>query len=128
MTLNEIAACRLVNQQITGTKFKKAAEMVSWFGAMQAQEYAQTKWGLGLRLPHLKEKDIEQAFSKGELLRIHLLRPTWHVVAAADIRWMLKISASRVHAANAYMYRQLELEKGIFNRCNKLIEQTLEGG
>lgn len=128
VNLTDIAQHRLINQQLTGTAFKYVNEMVAWFGAMQAQEYAQAKWGMGLRLPHLKEKDIEDAFTKGSLVRTHILRPTWHAVAAEDLRWMLKLSAPRVEAFNAYIYRQTELDRKVFNRCNKLIEKTLEGG
>src|SRR5687767_2517398 len=104
MTLPEIAKYRLINQQIAETKWKSAIEMIAWFGAVQAQEYAQTKWGLGLRLAHLKDIDIEKDFTEGKILRTHLLRPTWHFVAAEDIRWMLMLTAPRVNAANAYMY------------------------
>ena len=28
------------------------------------------------------------------------MRPTWHLVAAEDIRWMLKLSAGRIISAN----------------------------
>ncbi|MES2591006.1 MAG: winged helix DNA-binding domain-containing protein [Bacteroidota bacterium] len=128
MILSEIAKYRLINQQISETKIKSAVEMVQWFGAMQAQEYTQTKWALGLRLPHLKDDDIERNFTEGKIIRIHLLRPTWHFVAAQDIRWMLALTAPRVNAANAYMYRQLELNDTVFNRCNDILIKTLNGG
>lgn len=59
LTSTEIVRFRLINQQLINTTFKTGKEMVSWFGAVQGQEYAQTKWSLGLRLPHLKDADIE---------------------------------------------------------------------
>jgi hypothetical protein len=102
--------------------------MVEWLGAVQGQEYAQTKWGLGLRLPHLTDNDIENELSKGEILRTHLLRPTWHFISAIDIHWLLKLTAPRVHLANTYMYRQLELDEKIFNRCNEIMTKVLQGG
>ena len=128
MTLLQIAKYRLINQQIADTKLKSAVEMVQWLGAVQAQEYAQTKWGLGLRLPHLIDSDIEKDFTDGKILRTHLLRPTWHFVTADDIRWLLMLTAPRVNAVNAYMYRQLELNENIFSRCNKILGKTLQGG
>lgn len=102
--------------------------MVEWLVAVQGQEYAQTKWGLGLRLPHLLDNDIENALNEGKILRTHLLRPTWHFVSAKDIRWLLQLTAPRVHIANAYMYRQLELADKIFNCCNDILVTTLQGG
>lgn len=128
MTFPEIAKWRLISQQLTGTTIKPAVEMVEWMGAVQGQEYAQTKWGLGLRLPHLNDSDIERDLTDGNILRTHLLRPTWHFVSARDIRWLLALTAPRVNAANAYMYRQLELDDRIFNRCIDSIVKTLQGG
>ncbi len=128
MELSEVAKYRLINQQINGTKIKTVSEMVAWFGAVQAQEYGPTKWGLGLRLPHLKDEDIEKDFTDGKILRTHLLRPTWHFVSAKDIRWILMLTAPRVNAANATMYRKFELDNGIFTRCNDILIKALQGG
>src|SRR5690606_4347556 len=88
----------------------------------------QTKWGRGLRLPHLTDNDIENELNDGKILRTHLLRPTWHLVSAKDIYWLLKLTAPRVHTANAYMYRQLELDYKVFNRCNDILIETLQDG
>lgn len=128
MTLTDIAQYRLINQQLAYTQMKSAVEMVEWFGAMQGQEYAQTKWGIGLRLSHLSDYDIEKELTKGKILRTHLLRPTWHFVSAEDIHWLLKLTAPRVHAVNNYMYRQLELTDNIFRRCKDILIKTLQGG
>lgn len=128
MTYPEIAQLRLINQQIAGTHLTTAIEMIAWLGAMQAQEYAHSKWAIGLRLPHLTDKEIEQDLIDGKILRTHLLRPTWHFVTAADIRWMLQLTAPRVQGVNAFMYRQTELDAKIFKHCHKLITKSLEGG
>jgi hypothetical protein len=127
MNLSKIAKYRLINQQIVETSFKSPVEMVQWFGAVQGQEYAQTKWGLGLRLSHLKDADIENAINEGEILRTHLLRPTWHFVAADNIRWLLTLTAPRVHIANGYMYRKMELDEKTFSRCIDIIIKILQG-
>jgi hypothetical protein len=89
-------------QQLSGTSLKTAAEMVRWFGAVQAQEYAQTKWGIRLRMPHLSDAAIESEITKGTILRTHLLRPTWHFVSAEDISWMLKLTAPRVEGNQCF--------------------------
>ena len=128
LTSAEIVQARLARQQLSGSGFDAPAEIVRWFGAMQAQEYALSKWAIGLRLPQLKDDDIERAFAEGHILRTHLLRPTWHFVAPEDIRWMLRLTAPHVQAGNAYMYRKMELETRLFKKCNKLIERLLGGG
>lgn len=128
MTLSDIASYRLINQQIAETKFKKPPEIVGWLGAMQAQDFAMSKWAIGLRLPALNDTDVEKTFNDGGILRTHLLRPTWHFVTPADIRWMLALTAPRVNAANAFMYRKLELDNTIFKRSNDILVKTLQGG
>jgi len=128
MTSAEMIRYRLVNQQIADTKFKTPQQIVQWMIAMQAQEFAMAKWAIGLRLPGSVEGDIEEAFAKGEILRTHLMRPTWHFVAPADIRWLLALTAPRVHTVSAFMYRQLELDTKLFKRSNDAIIKTLSGG
>ena len=81
---------------------------------MQAQDFPAAKWAVGLRAPGCTGRDIEQAFNDGAILRTHVLRPTWHFVAPEDIRWMLALSAPRIHAANAHYYRQSGLDAKTF--------------
>jgi len=57
-----------------------------------------------------------------------VLRPTWHVVAPADIRWLLALTAPRVHVASAYQYRILELDDATFRRSEDAIARALAGG
>jgi Winged helix DNA-binding domain len=128
MTNAEIIRYRLFNQQIAESKFKKPKQIVEWMVAMQAQEYAMAKWAIGLRLPGSTDQVIEKSFTEGEILRTHLMRPTWHFVTPGDIRWLLKLTAPRVEAFNAFTYRQQELDNKIFSRSNDIIAKTLEGG
>jgi hypothetical protein len=125
MTPSDIARQRLINQQIAAARFDEPAKVVQWLAAVQAQDYAAAKWSLGLRLRGADDADIERAFAAGAILRTHLLRPTWHFVAAADIRWMLALSAPRVHQANAHMYRKLGLENAVFQRSNAALARAL---
>src|SRR5450759_3672109 len=98
----DIAQWRLHNQHITRRTFVTPQALVEWLGAVQAQDFAAAKWALGLRLQGLTDDDIEQAFTGGAILRTHVMRPTWHFVSPADIRWLLSLTAPRVHAASAY--------------------------
>ena len=56
------------------------------------------------------------------------MRPTWHFVAPADIRWLLALTAPRVHVANASMYRKLELDGALFKRSDAALARALRGG
>jgi hypothetical protein len=102
-------------------------DAVTHLGAVQAQDYAGAKWALGQRLKDSTDSDLDQAFADGSILRTHLLRPTWHFVTPEDIRWLLKLTAPRVHAVNAFTYRQVELDKATVGKCYKILEKALGG-
>ena len=97
-------------------------------GAMQAQDFTGAKWAIGLRAPACHDANVEDDFNDGRILRTHVLRPTWHFVAAADIKWMLALSAPRVHAANAYYYKQSGLDAKVFARGCAMISRVLADG
>jgi hypothetical protein len=128
MTPADITRLRLLNQHIDGTRFPDPAQIVAWLGAVQSQDYAGAKWALGLRLPGVVDDEVERAFTSGAILRTHVLRPTWHFVAPADIRWMLALTAPRVHAISDYYHRKTELDVATFARCADILTQELQGG
>jgi hypothetical protein len=71
---------------------------------------------------------VEQAFTNGSILRTQVLRPTWHFVTPADIRWLLSLTAPRVQAVNATMLRKLELDSAVLKRSAELVARALQGG
>jgi hypothetical protein len=106
----EIARERLRNLRIEGRPLKRAVDVVQWLVASQAQDFAGAKWALGMRQRGATDSVVERAFNDGAILRTHMMRPTWHFVAQDDIRWMLALTAPRVHAVNGHRYRALELD------------------
>lgn len=126
---DRIAARRLDNQRLTRPGPGNPADVVSWFGAVQAQEYAAAKWSLGLRMPDgATDARVERAFNDGQILRTHVMRPTWHFVTASDIRWMLELTASRVKRALAYANRYYELDTALCNRATTVFARALGAG
>jgi hypothetical protein len=121
-----IADQRLQNQRITKPGPRSPEKLVAWFGAVQAQEYGPAKWGLGLRSPSVTTAaTIERAIDRGRILRTHILRPTWHFVAAADIRWMLELTGPRVHRILAGYDRQIGLDSNVMIRSMGVLERAL---
>jgi hypothetical protein len=125
MTLKNIPNLRLISQQIIKPEFKSPKEIVGWMGAMQAQDFNMAKWAIGLRLNKATEKNIELAINSGEILRTHVLRPTWHFVSQDDIWWMLDLTAQKLKASLKGRHKQLELTESILNKSNKIIQKTL---
>ncbi len=125
---HELFTARLHNQRLLGPGLTCAEDVVAWLGAVQSQDYAGAKWALGLRTTGVTDVDVERAFNSGAILRTHVLRPTWHFVTPADIRWILALSGPRVHAVNAHYYRKMELDDRLFSRSRAVVERTLDDG
>jgi hypothetical protein len=128
MTINDIANIRVYTQHLNHDKFKKPEEVVGYMCAMQAQEYAYSKWAIGLRMLSPADKAVEKAMTTGAILRTHVLRPTWHFVLPQDIRWMLSLTAPRINAGNATMYKKQELTDAIFNKSFDVFIEAMRGG
>lgn len=127
MTLADIANTRLISQQITEPKFQTAKDLVGWMGAIQAQDYAMARWAIGVRLPGSTDTQIQSAIDKGEIIRTHVLRPTWHLVSAHNIYWMLELTAPRIKSSLKSRHKELALTEKIFSKSMEVISKTLSG-
>ena len=87
MAKNEMinpVAIRLLNQQLVAPQFSDPAEVVSYMGAMQAQEYRMMRWAVEMRTRKPSAKTFKKAFDSGRIIRLHLMRGTWQLVSAED--------------------------------------------
>jgi hypothetical protein len=119
---------RLHNQRLARPSRRRPEEIVAWLGAVQSQDYPGAKWALAQRATGLVEATIDAAFDEGRILRTHVLRPTWHFVAPADIRWLLALTAPRVQRINGTAYRLTGLDGRVLSRSHDVIARALEGG
>jgi hypothetical protein len=126
--VDDLVDRRMRGQRLWGPPYASVDDVVRGFGAMQAQEFLPAKWSIGQRTGGCTEIDVDAAFTAGRLLRTHVLRPTWHFVHADDIDWVLAASAPRVHAANAYYYRQSGVDDDVTRRSRAVFERVLGDG
>jgi hypothetical protein len=124
----DVVRRRLAAQRLTGPPCETPAAAVAWSGAVQAQEHAEALWSLGTRAGDVTAADVEAACDRGEILRTHVLRPTWHFVAAADLRWLLRLTGERVIAKGAGRHRELGLDEATFARMHEVLAATLADG
>ena len=127
-TSAEIARRRLASLRLTGRALATPVDVVATLGAIQAQDYAGAKWAVAQRTKAAVDSTVEQALIDGTILRTHVLRPTWHFVTPADIRWMLALTAPRINTVMGYYNRHLELDDAVFRRSNDTLARALEGG
>jgi hypothetical protein len=128
MTTSDIIRLRLHHQQLVQPQFKTPAEVVRWLGAVQAQDYLHTLWGIGQRLKNVTEPEIEKAVAEKSIVRSWPMRGTLHFVPSEDLRWMLKYLTPRIVKRQTTMFLKAGLDKTVFNKSRKIIIDALEGG
>jgi len=124
-----IISDRLRQQRIAGSALRTPEDVVSWLLAVQAQDYSGSLWAVGLRMRSAGVADIESAIRDGRLVRTWPMRGTLHLLAAADVRWMLDLLATRSIAGNAVrLEREYALDAATLKRCRKIVEKHLTDG
>ena len=145
-----VPARRLHAQRIARPTARTPAEVVAWLGAVQAQDYLQSRWALGVRMapataapepPYDRAAgatsvvraaataaDVDAALADGSIIRTHVFRGTWQYVARADARWLVELVAARVIARSASRYRELGLDARTLARACDALARATEGG
>lgn len=124
----EVAHRRLHNHHLSGAPLPDPVAAVRHLGASQAQEYAMAKWSLGQRSEGADDAAVQAALDRGTILRTHVLRPTWHFVAAQDARWMLALTGPRVRQTSRYYERQSGIDDDLVARATAVMGEALQGG
>jgi hypothetical protein len=126
--LQDIARQRLHSQRLSRSDCAAPADVVRWFGAVQAQDYRGSLYAIGLRMPAATEQSVEQAIADGTIIRTWPMRGTIHLVPAEDVRWMLKLLARRQTVRFGSEYRKAGLTEEDFARGRKVLTKALRGG
>ena len=116
---------RLLSQQLAGPRFTDARDAVEWMGMVQAQDYRMMRWAVGMRMKRPSMRAFREAFDAGRIVRMHLFRCTWQLVAAEDARWMLSLCAERNKKAIACYGREVTEQE--YARASEVIGRVLEG-
>jgi len=128
MGSDDVGVQRLVTHRLAGAPCTTPEEVVRWMGALQAQDYTQALWAIGLRTRSSTLADVEHAIAERKIVRTWPFRGTLHVVPAEDARWMLALSAPRMLRGATRRMAQLELDEAIMERCTTLFRDALRGG
>ena len=124
-----ITHIRVASQQLEQPRFESPKELVSWMGAIQAQEYEMAKWAIGIRLRSSSLETVNEALYKGDILRTHVMRPTWHFRGRRGYP-LDAYAIFRAYQGCRYVVRQgtfREDRKTLFTRYLDQIGKILEG-
>ncbi|MDL2320129.1 winged helix DNA-binding domain-containing protein [Alistipes sp. OttesenSCG-928-B03] len=94
-----IETLRTYGHQLADKGFDDAQALVAYMGAVQGQDIDMSKWAVGMRMKQPALSSVREAIDSGRIIRTHILRPTWHLVSADDIRWMLDLCGKRLRSA-----------------------------
>lgn len=97
--------------------------------ATQAQEFWGGRWALAARTagePGLG--DVDAAFDSGELVRSWTQRGTLHIVAAADLPWMMEVTGDRQLRQYAGVLRNWGIDDGDVTAAERVARRALAGG
>ena len=128
MTREQILGQRLAAQALVLPGLPSPIETVTRLGAVQAQDFGQALLAVATRTFASTASSIEVCLNEGTLIRTHVLRPTWHLVAAVDLRWMVDLTAPRVSVAAGHGYRRFGLTSEVRAQTRRIIEKELASG
>jgi hypothetical protein len=125
----DLLGTRLRRQRLVGDGFATVEHAVAAQLAVQAQDYLGALWAIGQRVRGANEAAIELALAERSIVRAWPLRGTLHIVAAADLRWLLDLLASRVlQRSRRRLKDEFDIDERVVERARAVCERVLGGG
>ena len=124
----DVLALRMASLLLGSRAVGTPREVVTWFGALQAQDLASAQWSFGLRLPGSTVSDIDRATEDRLILRTWPMRGTVHFVPPEDAAWMLGLTGVRALIGAAARRQSLGLTEAIVDRAVEVLISALSGG
>jgi hypothetical protein len=125
LSREELLLRRLDAHGLGARRFPDPAHVVRGLGAVQAQDLPGAMWAIAQRTDAPSRDAVAAALDGGDLLRGHALRPTWHIVAREDLRWIQAATGARVEQAVVTQYRTLALDQDEFALSDAAIAAVL---
>jgi hypothetical protein len=118
---------RLYHHMLSRPGLATPADVVRWFGAIQAQEAPGALYAVSLRARGATEFAVERAVAAREIVRTWPMRGTIHFIPAEDALWMLRLLAHRTNQKAASIYRRAGLTIEDFTRAGDVLTSALRG-
>jgi len=124
----DVLRLRLARQGLAGESLGGPLAVAERLLAVQAQDYAASRWALGVRSPGTTETDVFAAINSGAIVRSWPMRGTLHFVPAVELEWMLRLTTPRLQAAARTRHAQLALDAPTFDKARAVALDALAGG
>lgn len=126
MERRDVLAARLATQRLTGPAAGSPEQAVRDLLCVQAQDAALARAMIAYRAAGTVA-GVDAAVADGRLIRTHVLRPTWHYVAATDLRWLLALTAAPMAARLGAREHQLGIDHGLVDAALRVFADRLAG-
>ena len=103
-------------------------EVVARLVGVQAQDPPAARLAVRARSAAATADTVRAAAERGEVVSSWLMRGTLHLVAAEELRWLLRLFGARNAKAGARRRRELGLDDDTCARALRAIERALGGG
>ncbi len=124
----DVLPLRMKSLLLAAKRLATPGEIVTWFGAMQAQDLNSGQWSFGVRLPGSTVDDIERATRERQIMRTWPMRGTVHFVPPEDAKWMLELTGVRALAGAASRRETIGLSEADANLGVEILLGALSGG
>jgi hypothetical protein len=85
-------------------------------------------WAVARRTNGLTLADAQAAFDRGDFLRTHILRPTWHFIDPVDLPWLMALTAPRIRQIMASSWATLGLAPHLIDKGSDVIVAAVSDG
>lgn len=127
MDRTDVLLARLATQRLSGPPAANPTQAVSELLCVQSQDAPIARAMIAQRCEPGTEAGVLAAIAAGEIVRTHVLRPTWHYVAAADLRWLLQLTSPKVESGMGSRHRQLGLVEPRVTAALEVLATRLAG-
>lgn len=122
-----VARWRLRNQGLDATTATDPRDVVGGLLAVQAENHPQATWAVATRGLNPDQAAFARLYDDGEILRTHVLRPTWHFVLADDVVWLLDLTRPRVQRTWERQLEQEGIDRATWERAMAVIAGAVTG-
>ncbi|GAA1747240.1 winged helix DNA-binding domain-containing protein [Agromyces humatus] len=119
----------MTSQHAVGPLLGDAESVVDSLLAVQAENPAQSAWAVVSRTSTPDLSELAALLDSGQLIRTHVLRPTWHYVRADDAAWLLELTAPRVRRVTEPPLREVYgMDASALDSATALVLGAVSGG
>ncbi len=119
---------RLHAQGLDRPRLESPLDVVRHLGCVQSQLHDMALWSVARRTGDVTLAELQHWFDAGDVLRTHVLRPTWHLVAPDDIHWLQALTGPRVRRLVETTNRSIGLTSDVVDQGVAVIVDALSDG